>query len=158
VGYEDRTITAKCGNCGRQYLMSWRGFNKRLPPKALPCKCGVKNVLGKVPEWPHLPDRLHIGYELNRLAKLHPLPPDKPSWEPYSIRSFVAQASEQLGGCLYSSSPAGSVMGKQVPRDDCLKHPDDLQLSSGPCDFIAGFTKGRETCPLVGTGALALSN
>jgi hypothetical protein len=111
----------------------------------------MRNVLGKVPEWPNVPRTLYIGHEKHQQMKLYPVPPDKPNepWaQPYSIRSFVSQASSRLGGCLYWSSAGGSVMGESVFVDRCADAITGDFTGPDPCDFLAGFTIGREKCPL----------
>jgi hypothetical protein len=108
----------------------------------------MRNVLGKLPEWPDLPRTLYIGHEKDQQVKLYPVPPDRSNeaWaQPYSIRSFVSQASSRLGGCSYWSSARGSVMGEPVFLDQC---GDAISSGFETCHFVAGFTIGRGTCPL----------
>lgn len=150
LGYDHRACTAACGKCGTRVYWSWQGSKKQ--PSVWRCeKCGMRNVLGRVPEWPDLPRTLYIGHEKHQQGKLYPIPPDgsNETWaQPYSIRSFVSQASSRFGGCLYESSAGGSVMGEPVFVDRCANATVDGFVEFEPCHFVAGFTIGSEKCPL----------
>jgi hypothetical protein len=85
-----------------------------------PCQCSWRNFLIKSPDWPDLPRTLYLGHEPNRRLRVHPLPPQKqsPVWaQPYSIRSFLLQASENLGGCSYNCAIQGVVMDETIFAD-----------------------------------------
>jgi len=99
-----------------------------------------------------VPRTLYIGWEKHRQIKLYPVPPESEneSWaQPFSIRSFVAQASQRLGGCGYSTSRRGSVMGEPVFSDVC-REPESRgwQDEGEPCHMVAGFTVGQPSCTL----------
>jgi hypothetical protein len=113
----------------------------------------VLNICERTPEWPHVPEMLYIGHDKHNQMKVYPFPPDPPyeRWaQPYSIRSFVAQASRWYSGCAYSTAMTGAVMGKAAYSDVC----SDGEVSFGAhenertCHLVAGFTLGQPTCKL----------
>ena len=83
--------------------------------------------------------------------KLYPIPPNRANdaWiQPFSIRSFVAQVSEQLGGCEYRPSFNGYMMDEPTFNDLCAD-PDSGGWGNGRrCHVVAGFTLGQTSCPL----------
>jgi len=117
------------------------------------CKrCGARNSIPHLDPWPHLPrGPLYIGHDKYRQLKLYPIPPGQVEeiWAvPYSIRSFVFQASQQLSRCAYSTSKWGEVMGEPVFSDRCRDGDDFSCHESWPCYMVGGWTKGKATCPL----------
>jgi hypothetical protein len=122
MGYEHRALKAECGHCKRQVAWSWK------PPLKTPttwlCQCRYRNFLTPPPKWPDLPLTLYIGHERNKRLRLHPIPPDisDAHWaQPYSIRSFLYQASRSLGGCHYMCGDRGTVMDERVFSDRCCQ-------------------------------------
>jgi hypothetical protein len=80
--------------------------------------------------------------------KVHPLPPDgqQPKWaQPFSIRSFVLQMSNELGGCDYWCTERGNVMDEPVFRDMCF---DEANNKRRVCHLVSGWTTGQPSCPL----------
>ena len=73
---------------------------------------------------------------------------------PYSIRSFVLQASEYFRGtCVYTTAKRGGVMNEPVFDDTCFHSPEipdgaDVREYQHPCHLVSGFTLGEGTCPL----------
>jgi hypothetical protein len=126
--------------------------NGRMPNQWTCDKCQVNNILGFVPQWPDLPRTLYIGHEKNRQMKVHPFPPSTSSpdaWaQPYSIRSFVSQASAHFGGCHYWSSFKGEVMGEPTFTDQCAPHECADSWDYKNCHLVAGWTLGQITCSL----------
>src|SRR5262249_50438836 len=121
--------------------------NKSAPTR-LKCECGVTNILERIPEYPNIPRSLYIGHDRLNQMKVYPVPPDTPRWaQPYSIRSFVAQASKRFAGCTYSTRMNGFVMDEPVFTDRCADFEDAFGVE-GPCHLLAGFSIGQPTCKL----------
>lgn len=149
MGYDNWACKASCGSCGATVCWSW-GRTQRAP-RHWDCKCGMTNVLGPLSEWPQVPRELYVGHDKNRLLKLYPTPPSDAAQEwaqPYSVRSFIAQASERLRGCSYTCTRRGSVMGQTVFTDMCLDPNADDYASGRNCHLVAGWTMGEASCPL----------
>lgn len=153
MGYQHRVIVTKCGQCDSRVTYRWEEWSR--PDTHLRewncSSCGAHNTPGEYDQWPPVPRTLYLGHERHRQLKLYPVPPEFPneSWsQPYSIRSFVFQASRQLGGCKYSTSRTGEVMGESVFSDRC--ESGDYPELAGPfnCRMVAGWTTGESTCPL----------
>jgi hypothetical protein len=123
VGYEHRVLKSTCPNCKSTCAWTWQRSPKKMRESWVCDKCDVTNFLGKVPEWPNVPRTLYLGHDRSHQVKIHPVPPSSPttSWaQPYSIRSFVLQASSRIGGCqLYWCVEQGTVMGEPVFQDFC---------------------------------------
>src|SRR5262249_166633 len=151
MGYDNRLIDVECGKC--KSLVGWSLSPSKKAPASWECrKCRVRNNPGTLPQWPNVPRTLYIGWEKHRQMKLYPVPPESEdeSWaQPFSIRSFVAQASDHLGGCGYSTSRRGSVMGEPVFSDMCRESDvQGWQDEGEPCHMVAGFTVGQPSCRL----------
>lgn len=152
MGYQDRAAKSACGKCGREVLWHWESWVRPYFEKDWYCRCGARNWTGCYDEWPPVPRTLYVGSEKHQQLKLYPFPPEVPRapWaQPYSIRSFVQQASRRLGGCLYETSEAGEVMGERVFSDRCV--PSDASPyvdASHSCHMVAGWTIGEASCPL----------
>ena len=102
-----------------------------------------------------LSEQFSLGIEKNRRLLIRHIPPSKwpriLSWaEPYSIRSFLSQASEQLGGCHYWCENQGTVMGKPSFADRCCDPNDEYEQwrDDWECHVVAGWTKGEISCSL----------
>jgi hypothetical protein len=152
MGYQDRALKAACKRCQKEVAWLWQGDQKKAPPSWL-CKCGWRNFLIKSPDWPDLPRTLYLGHELNRRLRVYPSPPQNqsPVWaQPYSIRSFLLQASENLGGCSYSCSTRGVVMDEAIFSDTCCAPEDQEEQwqQHWDCHIAGGWTNGQSTCPL----------
>jgi hypothetical protein len=155
MSYENRALTAKCIKCGKEIGWRWEELSKPKPPVNWPCKCGWKNILVKPDEWPAVPRTLYLGHEKNQRLRIHPFPPSpsdskNPIWaQPYSIRSFLVQASNSLGGCSYTCDTQGNVMDEIVFTDRCWYPKDESSWpESWPCHIAGGWTNGQITCPL----------
>lgn len=151
MAYEHRAIKAACGHCKREVAWSWK------PPVKTPatwrCTCGYRNFLKSQPKWPDLPLTLYIGHERHKRLRLHPIPPDVSDahWaQPYSIRSFLFQASRSLGGCHYMCRDRGTVMDERVFSDRCCQpeEADNSWAEDFECHIASGWTGGEIECPL----------
>jgi DNA-directed RNA polymerase subunit RPC12/RpoP len=148
MGYQHRVRKATCGNCGKQVAWSWS--DGLAAARVWKCNCSSRNYLKPPPDWPDLPRALYIGPEKTRRLKVYALPPEVPntSWaQPYSVRSFVFQASRNLGGCSYSCQVRGNVMGETVFTDICTD-PEEAYDESWDCHLVGGWTSGQTECPL----------
>ena len=120
MGYQHRARKVACPKCKKQVAWFWDSSKK--VPDTWACDCGVTNHIKPLPEWPPVPRTLYIGPDKLARLKVFPLPPESPNerWaQPYSIRSFVSQASEAYGGCHYTCKQRGEVMGEIVFTDGC---------------------------------------
>jgi hypothetical protein len=111
----------------------------------------MTNVLAPLSEWPDVPREIYAGHDKNHLLKLYPLSPERSSepWaQPYSIRSFVAQASWQLGGCGYHCTKRGEVMGQAVFSDLCHDSQATEWEEAHNCHMLAGWSVGEASCLL----------
>jgi len=153
MGYEHRTLKAACAICKKQVLWSCKISNKI--PRTWKCECGTRNYLTEPPKWPDLPLALYIGHKKNKRLKIHPIPPNiqNSDWaQPYSIRSFLYQASRSLGGCYYMCRERGTVMDQKIFADFCCS-PESLENSWGDpdeweCHMANGWIHGYERCDL----------
>jgi hypothetical protein len=148
VGCEHRVLKSTCPKCKSTAAWTWQRAPKKMMDRWVCDKCDVTNFLGKVPEWPNVPRTLYIGVEKDHQVKVYPLPPERAteSWaQPYSIRSFVSQASSRLGGCQYWCQQQGSVMDEPVFLDMC---GEPATGDMGSCHLVAGFILGHSTCAL----------
>lgn len=159
MGYGHRALKATCAKCER--MVAWSLKAESRIPRAWNCQCGVRNYLKEQPKYPDLPLTLYIGHERNRRLRLHPVPPDvqDADWaQPYSIRSFLYQASRALGGCHYNCRERGIVMGQKVFADYCCPFdelsssvpPDDVwdEPTECECHIAGGWIHGEERCLL----------
>jgi len=150
MGYEHRARKATCGNCGKQVAWFWKGSKNASEHWA--CECGKINYLKALPEWPEVPRTLYIGPDKLARLKVYPLPPECPDEEwaqPYSIRSFVYQASRKFGGCSYFCRVRGTVMDEKVFTDSCFDPTHDTyDTDKWDCHMVSGWTTGQESCPL----------
>lgn len=151
MGYHNRICKAFCSSCKASSTWSWKPPTKA--PTSWECdSCGLPNDLGRFERWPQLPRELYIGHEKNEQLKVYPTPPghDGEAWAlPYSIKSFIAQASYRLGGCSYSVSSRGEVMGETVFNDYCSDAREDTMWPEHwLCHMAGGWTRGHSSCPL----------
>jgi hypothetical protein len=153
MGYQQVVFKASCGKCGSSVcLWKWNEWVYRIRHlNPWNCnKCGALNTPGKYEPWPEIPRKLYIGHDKNNQLKLYPVPPEAPheSWaQPYSIRSFVSQASRHFVGCSYSSWWRTEVMDEPVFTDRCT-FPEIPESNGWDCHMVWGWTKGEQTCPL----------
>jgi ribosomal protein S27AE len=143
MGYLQKVGKASCGNCGSSVY--WSGNSR---PSEWDCgKCQHTNKLKRLPAWPNVPSELYVGYDKSKLLKLYPVPPEHsgaPWAQPFSVRSFVGQASLRFGGCAYSTWKRGDVMGKAVYGDAC----DSGIYRGRDCHMLAGWSLGEPSCAL----------
>lgn len=150
MGYEHRAIKTKCGKCGHGVYWRWTGGAKA-PWKWRCDNCGTSQTLCAPPEWPNIPHSLFVGQDQHTLLKVYAMPPEQPDEEwasPYSIRSFVAQASRTFGGCYYSTSKRGVVMGQTVFSDGCSHDLSAWEERVTACHILSGWGAGEAECPL----------
>jgi hypothetical protein len=154
MGYENRALKAACRKCGNVVGWFWKPGETYRNPSSWLCKgCNHWNYIASPPRWPSIPGTLYLGHEQNRQLRLHPVPADRstPEWvRPYSIRSFLLQASEALGGCSYTGKYRGSVMDEDIFADVCcsLEDANETWRDSWNCHITAGWTNGETSCPL----------
>lgn len=153
MGYQHRILRAFCGRCDHPVYWKWEEWGRprsRLRP--WDCSvCGAANVPAAYHPWPHVPRVLYAGQDRGHQLKLYPVPPDhqeEPWAQPYSTRSFVAQASERLQGCWYTCSLRKEIMGEPVFDDRCHWLDDNWEGLGRRCHMIEGWTLGEESCPL----------
>ncbi len=148
MGYKHWVWKAACTECKDQvYWSSDQHPNSRY----WTCQeCETHNYVSDFDAWPGVPRTIYCGVDLYNLLKVYPTPPEHSdaAWAlPYSVRSFVAQASDRFGGCRYTSRSKGWVMGEEVFSDIC--YPPDANWPKSPsCHMVAGWTIGEQTCPL----------
>ena len=115
-------------------------------------------------QWPEVPRTMYLGCDNNNLLKVLPFAPEHADEEwaqPYSVRSFVAQASVALQGCWYRCWRRGEVYDETIFNDRCGEEPwgDDVpwdeDRSHHECHVLAGWSAGKSECPL-GKKILAL--
>jgi len=151
MSYRHRARKVTCPKCSKQVAWFWDRESKIT--NTWTCKCGATNYMKPMPEWPNVPRTLYIGPEKFARFKVYPIPPECPNepWaQPYSVRSFVFQASRQFGKCYYECSLRGQVMDESVYSDLCCDRQgrDDDCGEPEQCHLVAGWTTGKDTCPL----------
>jgi len=152
MGYHHRARAVTCPSCSRR--VAWFHDGATTLPDRWKCECGILHHLESPPKWPEVPRALYIGPDKLARFKVYPVPPENSNddWaQPYSIRSFVYQASQKFGGCYYRPSRRGTVMDEPVFTDSCYssfynaEYGDELPHD---CHLVGGWTTGKETCPL----------
>ena len=149
MGYHDFICSASCGNCHTEHCWTRRTHDN--PLRLFNCQeCRARNTLVPQDPWPNVPRDVYIGHDCYRQLRLLAIPLQAPNTQwapPYSTRSFIAQVSQQLGGCAYSVEFAGEMMGEPEFIDLCT---DSHFPYDGPasCHMLAGWTKGVITCSL----------
>jgi hypothetical protein len=156
MGYFGQVFKAACGRCGSEVI--WTRKDGSHLPKEWQCSCDALNRLEHRELQPNIPPFFWLGHEHNRQMKLCAQSvetwgsPIQPNWTPpYSIRSFVLQASRHFKSCVYETCRQGESMGEPVFADTCLDWcPDgaDVREYQHACHMVSGFTRGQETCPL----------
>ena len=121
MGYHHVALKFKCGKCGKSLI--WKSADGSLPnSRAAVCPCGAVNHVSLPDRWAKVPQYLWLGPDKHTRFKLYATPPEhgnEPWALPYSIRSFVAQASAAYPGCRFQTSARGEVMGETVFEDTC---------------------------------------
>ncbi len=150
MAYHERLWKFACGKCKKATGLISRGSGKT--SQSWKCECGTRNYFRSLPEWPNVPRSLYVGWDRSKLLKLYPVPPEetKASWPaPYSVRSFVFQASRTFGGCDYTCREKGKVFDETVFEDTCSDPRDDSYYKGEwNCHILAGWSAGQNTCPL----------
>ena len=150
MSYENRSLKATCPQCNRSVCWNWKPGEAYRPPTNWNCRCGYNNSIAPPPSWPEVPRTLYLGHERNHQLKIHPVHPRSVAdWaQPYSIRSFLRQASEQLGGCSFGSVSQGRVMDEPVFKDICSVPDDGDWPETWDCHITSGWTRDQRSCPL----------
>lgn len=151
MAYNHRIWSSKCGSCGKSFYWVYRNYEKL--PSRWKCQCGARNRVASLPEYPEVPRSLYIGADNAHLLKVFPVPPEEANanWAlPYSVRSFIHQASRSLGGCTYSCKERGSVYDEPVFADTCWnpRTEDDFHSPDWNCHILGGWAAGQASCPL----------
>src|SRR5579863_1263534 len=153
MGYPHRAYKSTCGECHQTFLWNWQSWKpKAILSSSWDCaSCGASNFIGGANPGPNVPRVLSIGHDEKRQLTVYPAPPRLSGelWAlPYSVRSFVSQASLQLAGCFYASSRQDEVLDEPVFLDECR----DPYAASGEdwhkCHMLAGWTLGHSECGL----------
>jgi len=156
MAYFHRFYTTKCGKCETNWLHSRKSWdNASCLPISFRCdNCQHRNATAKAEPLPDVPRLLYCGHEKHKQLEVYAYPPDdlKEPWAlPFSVRSFLAQASRQAMGCDYTCSNARNVLGEPAYRDYCHSFQPDgdwVDEEAHTCHVISGWTKGEETCEL----------
>lgn len=115
--------------------------------KATCTKCGAVNQLRKLPDRPDVPLSLYLGHDNMHLLKVLPVPPGREGEEwaqPYSVRSFLHQATRHFNDCVYNCEIPDRVFGEPVFSDMC-RHEDEWD-DSHECDVLKGWSRGKGPC------------
>ena len=149
MGYQHRIYSVKCGGCGTDWILTISSWEKgTLLPRTFTCdSCGAWNRTRKPNLLPNIPRVLYCGHERSRQLEIYPYPVEQgeTKWAlPYSIRSFVYQASRQTQSCFYYCSGSTDVMGEPVHSDSCNSQGG---FDGGEnCHLLSGWIRGKETC------------
>jgi hypothetical protein len=148
MGYQHRIYRSNCGNCGAGWILTVNSWEKNtfLPRKFTCDSCGAANTTKKPSLYPNVPRVLYCGHERNKQLEIYPYPLHYESNEwalPYSIRSFVYQASQQIGKCDYRWNGSTVVMGEPVHQDVCGDEWD-----SERCHPLSGWIRSQSSCPM----------
>lgn len=153
MGYRQKARSITCGHCERR--VAWFVDISKTLSDTWRCECGARNHVKPMPEWPNVPRSLYIGPDTHARFKVYPVPPNESTAEwalPYSIRSFVYQASAKFGECFYRPRQRGTVMGESVFSDNCYdsEHGADYDDHALPreCHLVTGWTTGQHSCGL----------
>jgi hypothetical protein len=154
MGYQHRVLKSTCGHCKKTF--GWVDRELRRFPQQWTCKqCGAINSQKLPDEKPNVPPFLFIGPEKLARFKVYATPPEHSNiaaeWAPpWSIRSFVKQASGKFQGCHFWSQRRGTVLGEPVFRDTCRPHDSDIDHDDegNDCHLVSGWSTGIDTCPL----------
>jgi hypothetical protein len=149
MGYQHRIYKSKCGNCGTGWILTVNSWEKNtfLPRKFKCDSCGASNVTKRPNLYPNVPRVLYCGHERGRQLEVYPYPPEceNSAWAlPYSIRSFIYQASRQIGKCAYQWGGSTEVMGEPVHQDNCGEDP----WHSERCHLLSGWIRGQSSCAM----------
>jgi hypothetical protein len=160
MGYQHRIYRFNCGECGTEWILTWTDWEPRsTPPGKHVCRnCKAVNLFGTSQANPNVPSVLYVGHEKNRQLEVYPTPPESSNtlgMLPYSTRSFLKQASNQLSGCRYDFTHRGDTLGEPVFSDLCWDQTENDNSDSwndGPpwksCHILFGWIKGQNSCPL----------
>src|SRR6516162_5246980 len=108
MGYQDRLWKSRCAACKQLFLWVTAPTKGRWTCS----KCQAVNRITLPSQWPEVPRTMYLGCDNNNLLKVLPFAPEHADEEwaqPYSVRSFVAQASVALQGCWYRCWRRGEV-------------------------------------------------
>jgi hypothetical protein len=153
MAYFHRFYITQCGSCATRWLHtreSWGG--ESLLPISFVCnKCDHRNTTTSAVPVPDVPRLLYCGHEKHRQLEIYPFPINqigKPWAQPFSVRSFIYQASRQLGGCNYDCSEPRHVLGEPAYSDSCFDANEDWEPEQHGCHILSGWTRGQESCAL----------
>jgi hypothetical protein len=153
MGYHHRARAVTCSKCSQR--LAWFREGATTLPERWKCQCGTIHDLEPPPKWPEVPRALYIGPNKIARFKVYPFPPEysQEDWaQPFSIRSFIYQASQKFGGCYYRPGRRGTVMDEPVFTDNCYDslHEADYEEYATPhdCHLVGGWTTGQDTCQL----------
>jgi hypothetical protein len=151
MAYDRAVLSFKCGECDTSLTFTPTGNSVR---RRVSCvQCGAASHFKDVPTCfreANLPDTLLVGADRNNLLEVCPVPQSDPQGmsdmareaPPYSVRSFVAQASAHFRECEYSWKIDESC-GKRKDVNTCK-----TTEGHSPCHLMAGFSLGQSDCPL----------
>jgi hypothetical protein len=157
MGYEHRVYKTACGYCATEWLLtqtSWK--RRRFLPRTYTCdSCGATNTTTSPRLYPNIPRVVYCGHEKTKQLEIYAYPPEHAGSEwaqPYSIRSFVYQTSQQIPmpECRYEYGGHSAMMGEPVHTDYCAVYdPGDGEADHRErCHLLSGWIRGKDTCPL----------
>src|SRR6516165_7126348 len=157
MGYEHRLYTTNCGNCETEWLLRQKSWRRRTYlPRTFNCtSCGATNTTKNPCLYPDIPRVVYCGHDRNLQLEIFAYPPgysDSEWAQPYSIRSFVFQASQRLQSCRYQYGGASEIMGEPVHTDYCIDGFWDagefIESNREHCHLLGGWIRGKDTCAL----------
>src|SRR5437660_12808837 len=105
MGYAHRILKYTCPQCRTDWKIEPQRLDDTLSYKYTCDKCGALNRLIALAAWPDVERTVYLGHDNLKLLKVHPVAPgtqNEPWAAPYSVRSFLYQASRHFGGCYYT--------------------------------------------------------
>ena len=153
MGYQHRLYKTACGSCKVSWLLFPSSWNDgTMLPRTFTCNsCGAHNTTKRPNLLPNIPRLVYCGHQRNQQLEIFPFPLDRGQCEgayPYSVRSFLRQVSQQLGGCYYSWESSTELMGEPLHRDSCGGSSEWYEEGRERCHVLSGWTRGKDTCDL----------
>jgi hypothetical protein len=163
VGYQHCIWSFTCGECGSDWFFpskpSWHEPSRYGPAFPIVCECtncGATNKFASISIQPNIPKFLSVGDYKDAPLEIYPVPPDltfagtAAGYFPYSTRSFIHQASRELGGCSHECYEYGPTLGGEpVFTDICgVLDGEDCQVADQRCHVFSGWPHAEHSCQL----------
>lgn len=151
MGYNDHILSFRCGWCDAAMLFTPR--SNKIRQKIRCSNCTSLSHFTNLPLFygeANLPEKLLVGADHNNLLEISDVPEIDSQWmsdmardaPPYSVRSFVSQASMRFKDCEYS-------WGRdEMFGDGSEWHKCSTTTGSTSCHLMSGFSLGQSDCPL----------